>query len=72
MTDGKEAARDLVYGRRGGRWAQEQSPPMSELKAEHLASGPRNCKCRWHQEHQEEAVETADEEPTERPLFEDM
>lgn len=47
MAHGKDAARDLRYGRRGGRWAEAPQPPMSELRAAHLAAASSRCACAW-------------------------
>lgn len=48
MSHGKEAARDLRYGRRGGRWAPETDPrTTAEIRADHLADPPAGCRCLW-------------------------
>lgn len=41
MSHGKESARDLRYGRRGGRWAPSNvdERTMEQIKADTLAAG---------------------------------
>lgn len=60
MAHGKHAARDLRYGRRGGRWAEPPQPPMSELRAAHVADPPPRCTCVWCTE----AAPAGDESPS--------
>ena len=47
MAHGKDAARDLRYGRRGGRWAEAPTPSMEELREAHAETAPKNCRCVW-------------------------
>ena len=64
MAHGKDAARDLRYGRRGGRWAEPPQPPMSELRAAHLAAASSRCHCAW-------CIEERGDTDTEPSLFDD-
>lgn len=49
MSHGKDAARDLRYGRRGGRWAPADldDRSLAEIREQHLADRPKGCRCRW-------------------------
>lgn len=48
MSHGKDAARDLRYGRRGGGWAADTDErSIAEIKADHLAAGPCGRPCLW-------------------------
>lgn len=50
MSHGKDAARDLRYGRRGGGWdADRDGRSIAELRADHLAEHPDGCRtgCAW-------------------------
>ncbi len=47
MAHGKDAARDLMYGRRGGGWVPSghDDRTLAEVKADHLANPPKGCDC---------------------------
>lgn len=57
MSHGKEAARDLRYGRRGGRWAaaDPEERTVAEIRSDHLAKPPTGCACRWCTEADEDS-----------------